>query len=160
MEYVATWRLQHCLGIASEDGVELVFCNPDLLWRSDYPLSRFGQGAFKDALQAVYKSVTGRAYPYVQYGKPHKPTYDFASKVLEARRLELEGSPGLNKPRIYMVGDNPDSDIAGGNAAGWESILVRTGVYNPANGPPHHRPTVEVQDVEEAVQWAWNQLPN
>ncbi|KAG8936569.1 hypothetical protein FRC02_001064 [Tulasnella sp. 418] len=99
-------------GIASEDGVELVFCNPDLLWRSDYPLSRFGQGAFKDALQAVYKSVTGRTYPYVQYGKPHKPTYDFASKVLEARRLELEGSPGLNKPRIYMVGGRQPSTLS------------------------------------------------
>jgi ribonucleotide monophosphatase NagD (HAD superfamily) len=35
--------------------IELVFCNPDLLWRSDFDRPRLGQGAFKDAFQAVYK---------------------------------------------------------------------------------------------------------
>lgn len=35
--------------------VELIFCNPDLLWRSDFPRPRLGQGAFKEAFQAVYK---------------------------------------------------------------------------------------------------------
>lgn len=34
----------------------LVFCNPDLLWRSDHPRPRFGQGAFKQALSSVYKA--------------------------------------------------------------------------------------------------------
>jgi len=31
---------------------------------------------------------------------------------------------------IYMIGDNPKSDIAGANAKGWTSILVRSGVFN------------------------------
>lgn len=35
--------------------VELVFCNPDLLWKSDFSQSRLGQGAFREAFQAVYK---------------------------------------------------------------------------------------------------------
>lgn len=35
--------------------IELVFCNPDLIWRSDFPRPRLGQGAFKEAFQAVYK---------------------------------------------------------------------------------------------------------
>jgi ribonucleotide monophosphatase NagD (HAD superfamily) len=30
-----------------------------------------------------------------------------------------------------MIGDNPESDIAGANTKGWTSILVKTGVYNP-----------------------------
>jgi len=30
---------------------------------------------------------------------------------------------------FYMIGDNPESDIAGANGVGWTSILVRTGVY-------------------------------
>ena len=30
---------------------------------------------------------------------------------------------------IYMIGDNPKSDIRGANNAGWKSILVRTGVF-------------------------------
>jgi ribonucleotide monophosphatase NagD (HAD superfamily) len=28
-----------------------------------------------------------------------------------------------------MIGDNPLSDIAGGNAAGWTTILVKSGVF-------------------------------
>ena len=35
--------------------VELVFCNPDLVWRSEFPRPRYGQGAFKTAFQAVFK---------------------------------------------------------------------------------------------------------
>lgn len=35
--------------------VELVFCNPDLLWRNDFPRHRFGQGVFKESFQAVHK---------------------------------------------------------------------------------------------------------
>ena len=41
-----------------EDGatpVELIFCNPDLLWRSEFPRPRLGQGAFREAFQAVFK---------------------------------------------------------------------------------------------------------
>ena len=38
-----------------EHHVELVFCNPDLLWGSDFPAARIGQGAFKLAFQSVYK---------------------------------------------------------------------------------------------------------
>jgi len=28
-----------------------------------------------------------------------------------------------------MIGDNPKSDIRGSNKAGWESILVKTGIF-------------------------------
>ena len=45
-------------------------------------------------------------------------------------------------------------DIAGANGAGWNSVLVHTGVYEPGNGPPTHCPTFEATDVEEAVTWA------
>jgi ribonucleotide monophosphatase NagD (HAD superfamily) len=85
--------------------VELVFCNPDLIWRNDFPRPRLGQGAFAKAFQAVFKvsavrhapvplgwleilwmvvkqSLTGSEYPYVQYGKPTQATYKFAEQVL------------------------------------------------------------------------------
>ena len=45
-------------------------------------------------------------------------------------------------------------DIAGANGAGWPSILVKTGVYEEARGPPTHTPTYIAEDVEEAVRWA------
>jgi len=54
-----------------------------------------------------------------------------------------------------MIGDNPESDIAGANGAGWKSILVHTGVYDPSEGRPTHTPTVEAEDVQKAVWWAF-----
>ncbi|KAI0295868.1 HAD-like domain-containing protein [Multifurca ochricompacta] len=137
--------------------VELVFCNPDLQWRSEFSRPRLGQGAFREAFQGVFKALTGAPYPHVQYGKPTTPTYEFGEKMLRARIEELHGalSTGCEiQPRIYMVGDNPESDIAGANAAGWSSILVRTGVYDPADGLPTHKPTYEAENVEAAVKWA------
>lgn len=89
--------------------VEIVFCNPDLLWRSDFERPRLGQGAFKEAFQAVFKAgrrnvlriahniiihlqaVTGSPYPYVQYGKPTHATYNFAESVLTERLKEMYG---------------------------------------------------------------------
>ncbi|KAF5325758.1 hypothetical protein D9611_000075 [Ephemerocybe angulata] len=130
--------------------VEVTFCNPDLLWGSDFPRPRIGQGGFKEAFQAA---ITGKQYPYVQYGKPTKATYDFTKEVLEQRFNEEYGSS--SKPSsLYMIGDNPESDIAGANAAQWNSVLVKTGVYNPEQGPPAHAPTHTANDVLEAVQWA------
>ncbi|KAL7281110.1 hypothetical protein ACG7TL_004417 [Trametes sanguinea] len=134
--------------------VELVFCNPDLLWKSDFPQPRLGQGAFREAFQAVYKALVGKTYPCIQYGKPTTATYKFAEKVLKDRLEELQGGRVEQMPTVYMVGDNPESDIAGANGAGWPSILVRTGVYDPAGGPPAHTPTYIAEDVEEAVRWA------
>jgi ribonucleotide monophosphatase NagD (HAD superfamily) len=45
-------------------------------------------------------------------------------------------------------------DIAGANAMEWSSILVRTGIYDPEDSPPAHKPTHEVENVEEGVLWA------
>ncbi|KAH7912262.1 HAD hydrolase [Hygrophoropsis aurantiaca] len=135
------------LADSTRNPVDLVFCNPDLIWRSDFERPRLGQGAFKDAFQAVFKSLTGSNYPHILYGKPTDATYSFAEMVLRDR---LRGQ----LPSVYMVGDNPESDIAGANKAGWQSVLVHTGVYDPHRGPPTHRPTHEARDVLQAVRWA------
>ncbi|KIP05781.1 hypothetical protein PHLGIDRAFT_119546 [Phlebiopsis gigantea 11061_1 CR5-6] len=134
--------------------IELVFCNPDLIWRADFERPRLGQGAFREAFQAVYKALTGAPYPHVQYGKPTTATYKFAEQVLRDRLAEMQGKPVKEMPQVYMVGDNPESDIAGANAAGWNSVLVQTGVYDPADGPPRHTPTHHAEDVEAAVRYA------
>lgn len=55
----------------------------------------------------------------------------------------------------YMVGDNPASDIAGANAHGWSSILVRTGVFHDTHGEkPAYQPTAIADNVEKGVEWA------
>ena len=48
-----------------------------------------------------------------------------------------------------MVGDNPESDIKGANAAGgkWKSVLVRTGVFDEHHKENHdEHPAVLVAD--------------
>jgi hypothetical protein len=56
--------------------------------------------------------------------------------------------------RLTRNTDNPASDIAGASAHGWESVLVSTGVYDPADGPPAHWPTRILDNVLQAVEWA------
>lgn len=53
------------------------------------------------------------------------------------------------------VGDNPYADIAGANGYGWNSVLVKTGVYMPKGFENHHvHPATAVVDhVEDAVRW-------
>ena len=55
-----------------------------------------------------------------------------------------------------MIGDNPETDIAGANAKGWVSILVKTGVFDvneSANGNDKEHPATHVVDnFEEAVK--------
>lgn len=62
--------------------------------------------------------------------------------------------PILTSSQIQKIGDNPASDIAGANAYGWSSLLVKTGVFRPNEGPPAHEPTRIVEDVEDGVMWA------
>lgn len=80
--------------------VELVFCNPDLIWRSDFDRPRLGQGAFREAFQAVYTALKGKPYPYTQYGKPTAATYKFAEQVLRDRLAEIQGGPVHEMPQV------------------------------------------------------------
>ena len=42
--------------------VRLLFSNPDLLWSNEHPTGRFGQGAFRTALEALHKQVVVREH--------------------------------------------------------------------------------------------------
>lgn len=141
----------------------LFYSNPDLWWASSYPLSRLGQGGFQAAFRGLWSTVTnGADLPHTLIGKPHQPTFEFAERRLRGHRKKLFGNVvGLNEPlkRVYMVGDNPASDIAGANGyvsphgTQWRSILVKTGVHKDGEVPAH-APTVIVEGVQEAVKWA------
>lgn len=136
-----------------EEAVELIMSNPDVEWRSDWPIPRLGQGAFRIGLESVYKATTGLDLTYTQYGKPFKATYDFSELSLR-RYLASVGRDASVPLHVYMVGDNPASDIAGANAHGWSSILVRTGVFHDTHGEkPAFQPTVIADNVEKGVEW-------
>lgn len=55
---------------------------------------------------------------------------------------------------LWMIGDNPLTDIAGANAAGapWRSALVRTGMFLGDGNDRDNPGTVAVDDVAAAVQ--------
>ncbi|KAL9018176.1 MAG: hypothetical protein Q9185_004498 [Variospora sp. 1 TL-2023] len=137
------------------------------------------------AAAAVGPKKTHRPLEYTTMGKPSRSTFAFAEQRLVEHRRELllfpssssqqqQQPPPPTKPaeeeeeeekppirKVYMIGDNPSSDIQGGNAyvsphgTEWETILVRSGVYDEARmGEPEHTPSVVVEDVWEAVEWA------
>jgi HAD superfamily hydrolase (TIGR01456 family) len=128
----------------------IYFSNPDLLWAAKYHLPRLGQGGFREALEGIWAAVTGGPAKGVELqktimGKPYQPTYEFAEKRLISHREDITDSSTKLGPlkRVYMVGDNPASDIAGGNnykssyGTDWASILVQTGVYVEGTTPAH-----------------------
>lgn len=49
-----------------------------------------------------------------------------------------------------MIGDNPAGDIRGANLAGWESILVRTGLFDGVNDEVDPAKYV-VNDFKDAI---------
>lgn len=74
------------------------------------------------ALGFAYADLGG----HVQfYGKPHRPVFQ-----------ALEHQLGSN--RLLMVGDSLEHDIAGAQGSGWDSVLVRGGLYaNDFDQGPH-----------------------
>jgi HAD superfamily hydrolase (TIGR01450 family) len=74
-------------------------------------------------------------------GKPHEPMMDAV-----ARRLE-------GCTRIAMVGDRPETDLAGGAARGWTSVLVTSGVTAPEDAAGlRPRPDIVVADLTELAR--------
>jgi len=66
---------------------------------------------------------------------------------------------GVEISKYFMIGDNPAGDIRGANQMGWESILVRTGVYKPGDYlDEHSKPTHEVDSMMKAVTIILNQF--
>lgn len=157
-------------GYLQDSPPPLYFSNQDLWFASEHPLNRLGQGGFRAAFEGLWKTVTRDPSTdrsaelsdiITQIGKPHQPTYEFAENRLRQHRKHISGGIiGLNDPlkRVYMVGDNPESDIRGANTyqsphgSQWSSILVKTGVYQEGTNPTAE-PTVIVDGVLEAVKW-------
>ena len=143
------------------------FSNPDVLWKSEHPFPRFGQGAFKIALKALYmermrflripqETIDERIAAIRQWGKPTDATFRF----VEQRLRELAPMPHATTERFYMVGDNPTSDIEGtrrsnivhkSTSTSWDGVLVRTGVYK--SGDETNGATVVVDGIGDAVDW-------
>ncbi|EMG47775.1 hypothetical protein SBY92_005114 [Candida maltosa Xu316] len=170
---IGTARNTHHIRDLSEPSIPIIFSNNDYLYANDYNLPRFGQGAFRIITEKLYKMTNKlKKHQTLQsfiLGKPFKIQYDFAHHVLIDWRHKLIndeimshhqilpklGVEPVETPfkKIYMVGDNPASDIKGANDNGWESVLLKTGVYKDADYDTMvAKPTVGIfNNVEDAV---------
>ncbi|CDK25097.1 unnamed protein product [Kuraishia capsulata CBS 1993] len=136
-------------GKYARPSIPIYFSNGDFLWANDFKLPRFGQGGFKVQVEALYEKINGVPLESTTLGKPERISYEFAHHV-------LCNWSGTTPDKVYMVGDNPNSDIHGANAFGWESILVRTGVFKDSEIDYYdHLPTLGIFDnVETGVRKA------
>ncbi|XP_070558672.1 haloacid dehalogenase-like hydrolase domain-containing 5 [Ptychodera flava] len=89
-------------------------CNMDLLWMAEAPMPRLGHGSFLLCLEALYQKITGQKMKYtVLTGKPSEITYHHAEHLT----AQLANSMELDSPlrTLYVIGDNPMTDIYGAN---------------------------------------------
>ncbi|KAI9055201.1 hypothetical protein LZ554_000165 [Drepanopeziza brunnea f. sp. 'monogermtubi'] len=146
-----------------QDGQPMVyFSNPDQNWATAYHLPRVAQGSWRLGLQGIWDAHTGNAdisSVIRSFGKPSKATYIYGERVLQKWNREINGEDAPVISTVYMVGDNPASDIAGANVfesgygSDWKSILVESGVH-VAGTKPAYLPDHTVGTVKEAVDLA------
>ena len=149
---------------------KLFSCNPDITFASKHPRPRMAQDAFITCLDAQYRKLSGEPLSYETCGKPTRKTYEYAERTLAnwhvkkslskiPSTIDTEKIAPSTISTVYMVGDNPLSDIAGAVAMAndkeqamfeWKSVLVQTGVHTKG-AVPQVVPTVEVYDVWQAV---------
>jgi HAD superfamily hydrolase (TIGR01459 family) len=87
-----------------------IYCsNPDLK-------SPRANGQLVTSAGTLAHEYRKRGGKVVFYGKPHRRIFD-----------ELKAK--LNADRLLMVGDSMEHDIAGGQAAGWDTLLIQGGLY-------------------------------
>ncbi|SAM08930.1 hypothetical protein [Absidia glauca] len=127
----------------------------DLIWSTDFPAPRLGQGAFKEALEGLYKALTSNGLQSESFGKPHGATYFFAEKVIARQYKTIYGHAKL-PTQVYAVGDNPAADIKGANAHGWSSMLVRTGIHTGPGNSDDYPADFVCDNVLDAVTLAIN----
>ena len=113
-------------------GADLIVTNPD----ATHPTPD-GVALESGAIQALLERAGGR--PATVVGKPMAGIFELALARL-----------GLPAAEVLMVGDTPETDIAGALAAGVRSALV-----GPAGGTTEaalHAPTVTVGDLDQLIE--------
>ncbi|KAI0121100.1 HAD-like domain-containing protein [Xylariales sp. AK1849] len=146
------------LGTMASDPVSqripIYFSQGDMLCPTEHWTPRMSQGTFRIGLEAMYKALTGADLERVVYGKPELATYKYADEIITSWMDEIHGEERLPE-NIYMIGDNPASDIIGGNMYGWNTCLVRTGVFQGGDNDENNPANFGVfPNVLEAVQTA------
>ncbi|CAH0474531.1 unnamed protein product [Peronospora belbahrii] len=117
----------------------------DFQYVGEFHLPRYGAGAFHAVLEDLFTRTTGHMLKKTLFGKPQRTSFTFAETLIDAQHDNVE--------RIYMIGDNPKTDIHGANEAGgrWKSVLTLTGMHNGPNNHEEHPAYKVVDDVAQAL---------
>ncbi|HEC07051.1 MAG TPA: HAD family hydrolase [Thiolapillus brandeum] len=118
----------------------LIVTNPDTTvdgWCNGEHLVQPGGGA----LVAPFEAATG--HQALVIGKPEPLLFQIAIARL-----------GVNPGDCVMIGDRPDTDIAGAANAGMKTALVRTGRFLPGDSWPEQlpRPDWDTDSLSELTQ--------
>eukprot|EP00475_Leptophrys_vorax_P038279 TRINITY_DN6720_c0_g1_i4.p1 TRINITY_DN6720_c0_g1~~TRINITY_DN6720_c0_g1_i4.p1 ORF type:complete len:315 (+),score=88.29 TRINITY_DN6720_c0_g1_i4:574-1518(+) len=143
--------------LSEEQIVPFYFSGPDFEYAANFPLPRFGSGAFSFCLEKLFHKLCDRHLVSTLFGKPEFSSYRYIEEVLSQKYGQIHAQDGGSRARqlhrVYAIGDNPLSDIKGANGAGgrWRSMLVRTGVWK---GDPldAHQPHFICDDVLDALK--------
>eukprot|EP00475_Leptophrys_vorax_P028206 TRINITY_DN4071_c0_g1_i3.p1 TRINITY_DN4071_c0_g1~~TRINITY_DN4071_c0_g1_i3.p1 ORF type:complete len:166 (-),score=41.57 TRINITY_DN4071_c0_g1_i3:103-600(-) len=138
--------------LAEDQVVAFYFSGPDFEYATNFPLPRFGSGAFSFCLEKLFHKLCDRHLVSTPFGKPQHSSYRYIEEVLVQEQQDVPLRP---LHRIYAIGDNPVTDIKGANGAGgrWRSMLVKTGMWtgNVAELDTN-RPHYICEDVLDALK--------
>lgn len=104
------------LKAAAARGLEMVCANPDIVVQKGDRLIWCAGALARD-----YARLGGRV---VFAGKPHRPIYEAAFAALGR---VLGRSP--DAARVLMVGDGPETDLAGAAGAGIDALFIAQGIH-------------------------------
>ncbi len=116
---------REALACANARGIPLVCTNPDLCSPRAGGVVQVSPGSLAESYRNSGGDVT-------YYGKPWRRVFDLTREKL-----------GTEPARMLMVGDSLEHDIAGGQGAGWSTLLVGTGLQDgriSAGGSPDGSP--------------------
>ena len=102
--------------------------NPDSYWPGGRFGMGFGAGCHAKLIELLLREA-GIKKEIVYLGKPYPSIYEVAMQKLAA---DYPGRDFSNRKKIVSLGDSLYADIRGGNANGFLSALVLTGITNRA----------------------------
>ncbi|TMW55736.1 hypothetical protein Poli38472_010618 [Pythium oligandrum] len=132
---------------APHQNVPLYSACSDFQYVGEFHLPRYGAGAFRAVMEDLYFRTTGHHLTQTLFGKPEPTSFKYAESLIDGQHANVD--------RIYMIGDNPLTDIKGANSIGgrWKSILTLTGMHVGPHNHEEHPAYQVVADVGEALQF-------
>ncbi|CAK63612.1 unnamed protein product (macronuclear) [Paramecium tetraurelia] len=131
-----------CKLVKEKKDLPIYVVNNDVTYADNFKLPRLAFGTFTNALISILKKEYNINPNIIYYGKPSLNTYKYVQEYIHEKHDNIGN--------IYMIGDNPASDIRGANLIGWPSVLVRSGVFRGRDNDPQDPGKYVVTDLMDA----------